>query len=198
MTVAAGDPQSPQDRSRPKVFGIGFHKTGTKSLGAALGILGYRVCGPVGAKDPDIARKAVTLIDTLAWQYDAFQDNPWPLFYERLDQHHAGSRFVLTVRPEDAWLDSVVSHFGHHDTPMRHYIYGVGHPEGNEQAFLDRYRRHNDEVQAYFRHRPEDFLVIDITAGEGWERLCGFLGLEEPDHPFPKLNTRDRRLGPGY
>lgn len=187
-----------QCSSGPKVFGIGFHKTGTKSLGAALGVLGYRVCGPVGAKDPDIARKAEGLIDALARQYDAFQDNPWPLFYRRLDQHHPGSRFILTVRQEDAWLDSVVSHFGPHDTPMRHYIYGVGHPEGNEQVFLDRYRRHNEEVQAYFRHRPEDILVIDITAGEGWEPLCGFLGLETPNHPFPKLNTRDCRMGPGY
>ncbi len=28
---------------RPKVFGIGFHKTGTTSLGRALRALGYRV-----------------------------------------------------------------------------------------------------------------------------------------------------------
>ena len=138
------------------------------------------------------------MIDALAWQYDAFQDNPWPLFYERLDVHHPGSQFILTVRSPDTWLDSVLSHFGHHDTPMRHYIYGVGHPEGNEEVFLERYRRHNDEVQAYFRSRPGDLLVIDITAGEGWEPLCGFLGLEPPDKNFPKLNTRDRRLGPGY
>ena len=29
-----------------KIFCIGFHKTGTKSLGLALGILGYKVTGP--------------------------------------------------------------------------------------------------------------------------------------------------------
>ncbi|MEE2776427.1 MAG: sulfotransferase [Acidobacteriota bacterium] len=29
-----------------KVFGIGFHKTGTSSLGAALEVLGYRVRAP--------------------------------------------------------------------------------------------------------------------------------------------------------
>ncbi|MYB38984.1 MAG: hypothetical protein F4Y26_16695 [Gammaproteobacteria bacterium] len=53
----AGNPRG-QRSTEPKVFEIGFDKTGTKSLGAALGILGYRVCGPVGAKDPDIAPKA--------------------------------------------------------------------------------------------------------------------------------------------
>ena len=35
-----------------KVFCVGFHKTGTKSLGAALTALGYRVIGPSGARDP--------------------------------------------------------------------------------------------------------------------------------------------------
>jgi len=28
-----------------KIFGIGFHKTGTHSLGAALEILEYKTCG---------------------------------------------------------------------------------------------------------------------------------------------------------
>lgn len=45
-----------------KIFCIGFHKTGTKSLGTALDILGYRVCGPVGVKDPDIAKNVLPLI----------------------------------------------------------------------------------------------------------------------------------------
>lgn len=63
-----------------KIFGLGFQKTGTKSLGAALDILGYRVCGPVGAKDPDIAKNVRPLIHSLVPLYDAFQDNPWPLY----------------------------------------------------------------------------------------------------------------------
>ena len=41
--------------TRPKVFCVGFHKTGTKSLGAALATLGYRVAGPRGTLDPQIA-----------------------------------------------------------------------------------------------------------------------------------------------
>ena len=42
-----------------KVFCLGFHKTGTTSLGVALGILGYRVSGAFGVNDPDIAEHAV-------------------------------------------------------------------------------------------------------------------------------------------
>jgi hypothetical protein len=26
---------------------------------------------------------------------------------------------------------------------------------------------------------------MDITAGDGWEKLCGFLGMPVPDAPFP-------------
>ncbi|HEX8335676.1 MAG TPA: sulfotransferase [Pyrinomonadaceae bacterium] len=35
-------------------------------------------------------------------------------------------------------------------------------------------------------------LVMDITAGDGWEVLCPFLGVEIPDRPFPHEN-RTRR-----
>lgn len=181
-----------------KIFGLGFQKTGTKSLGAALDILGYRVCGPVGAKDLDIAKNVRPLIHSLVPLYDAFQDNPWPLFYEDLDRRYPGSRFIFTVRSPDAWIDSIVAHFGDHDTPMRHYIYGVGHPKGNERVFLERYRRHNDEVRHYFRNRSEDILTMDITRGDGWGPLCDFLGLRRPGVEFPKLNVKGNGLGRGW
>jgi hypothetical protein len=42
---------------RSKVFGIGFHKTGTSSLGRALSMLGYRVADVQGVWDQDIAEE---------------------------------------------------------------------------------------------------------------------------------------------
>ena len=67
--------------TRPKVFCVGFHKTGTKSLGAALATLGYRVAGPRGTLDPQIATNALPLALRLAGDFDAFQDNPWPILF---------------------------------------------------------------------------------------------------------------------
>ena len=29
---------------------------------------------------------------------------------------------------------------------------------------------------------------MDITAGDGWKQLCGFLDLPVPPHPFPHIN----------
>lgn len=191
------DRPAPTDKNGRKIFCVGFHKTGTKSLAAALELLGFRVCGTVGVHDPDIATKASQLIHSFVPRYDAFQDNPWPVFYRELDRCYPGSRFILTVRSADEWIDSAVCHFGTQDTPMRHYIYGAGHPEGNEELYVDRYRRHNDEVREYFRDRPDDLLTMNITCGAGWASLCTFLRVEWPSTPFPRLNTRGNRLRRG-
>ena len=83
---------------------------------------------------PKIARDVEVLAFEQLDRYDAFQDNPWPLLYRELDERCPGSRFVLTLRPTQDWLDSVVHHFGAKDTPMREWIYGVGHPLGNEES----------------------------------------------------------------
>lgn len=177
----------------PKVFGIGFHKTATTSLKRALEDLGYRVTGPNGRNDPDPAATALDMCRNLSRQFDAFQDNPWPLFYREMDELHPSSKFVLTVRPAEEWIRSVTTHFGERDTPMRQWIYGVGHPAGHEATYVGRYERHNREVVEYFAERPDDLVVMRITEGDGWPVLCPFLGLEPPPTPFPRVNSIDSR-----
>jgi hypothetical protein len=172
-----------------KDFAIGFHKTGTKSLGAALAQLRYRVAGPFGAVDPDIARTALPRALRICEEFDAFQDNPWPILFRELDQRFAGSRFILTLRSADDWIASATRHFGRHSTPMRQWIYGAGCPAGNETTYTERFMRHNDDVRAHFAARPEDLLVMDLFAGDGWSKLCGFLGVEAPHRPFPHVNA---------
>ena len=49
-----------------KIFGIGFHKTGTTSLAQALKMLGFSVTGPNGINDPNIADNARYLIQRLS------------------------------------------------------------------------------------------------------------------------------------
>lgn len=171
-----------------KVFGIGFHKTGTSSLRNALERLGYRVTGPNGVYDRRIAENLDWLTAKLSHRYDAFQDNPWPLVFEKMDKLHPGSKFILTVRDPDAWIRSQIGHFGEEDTPMRKMIYGIGHPKGNEEHFKRTMLLHNEKVLAYFRNRPDDLLTMDFTAGDGWEKLCRFLGRPVPDGPFPHVN----------
>ena len=176
-----------------KIFGIGFHKTGTKSLAQALTTLKFSVTGPNGVHDPDIARKAFMYVEELVPKYDAFQDNPWPILFRELDARYPGSKFILTVRTPEEWIRSLVGHFGTTDTPMRAWIYGVGHPQGHETLYLKRYEQHNRDVQAHFKHRPADLLVMDFAAGDGWEKLCPFLGCKIPKSPFPHVNKATER-----
>jgi hypothetical protein len=175
---------------RAKVFCIGFHKTGTSSLRDALSMLGYRVTGPnfqreEGLDWPSLERKALAV----AHQFDAFQDNPWPLVFRFMDEQFPGSRFILTLRDEHAWYASALRHFGSRETPMRRLIYGHGAPAGHEAIYRERYRAHNRMVADYFAQRPSDLLVMQLAYGDGWEQLCPFLGHSRPNAPFPRTNV---------
>lgn len=185
--VLSTRPRKAQSRPlKPKVFCVGFHKTGTKSLRKALETLGYRVTGPDGAQDSAIGHCALAIALCRATEHDGFSGNPWPLLYRELDVAFPGSRFILTVRDEDRWIKSAVGHFGTVDTPTREWIYSVGAPVGNEAPYLARYRRHNAEVLGYFRGR-DDLLVMDLERGDGWKKLCGFLGVAIPASTFPHV-----------
>jgi|LQYC01.1.fsa_nt_gi hypothetical protein len=170
-----------------KVFGIGFPKTGTSSLKNALTTLGYKVKGTFGKHDPDISRKVYEMAFRFVEQYDAFEDVPWCVIYKELDKKYPGSKFILTLRPTEKWIKSAVDYFTK-TNPMKEWIFGSGMPKGNEDIWIPRYERHNREVLEYFKDRPEDLLVMQLTEGEGWEKLCPFLGKEVSATDFPHKN----------
>lgn len=172
-----------------KVFGVGFQKTGTTSLGRALEILGYRVCDVRGAYDPNIADKALDIALSELPHFDAFEDNPWPLLYEEMDQRVDDAKFILTTRPVDEWIKSVTRFFDDQPIPIHDWIYGEPVPHGNEDLYVERYQAHNEEVLDYFEGR-DDFLVFRIAEGEGWEKLCPFLDEPRPRISFPHSNAR--------
>ncbi|MBV1921598.1 MAG: hypothetical protein KUG73_13045 [Pseudomonadales bacterium] len=173
---------------KSKVFCIGFHKTGTSSLAVALDSLGYRVTGPNGVRDPDIATNVLPLAYDLVEEYDAFQDNPWPIIYKELDIKYPNSKFILILRDTESWIKSQIRHFGTQETPMRKWIYGAGCPIGNEEVYIKRFEDHNRDVQRYFANRPHDLLVMDLSSGDGWGKLCPFLGADIPKIEFPHAN----------
>ena len=171
-----------------KVFCIGFHKTGTSSLGVALEELGYKVCGVSHELIPSLQKKDMSEVISLVNSYDAFKDNPWPIIFKELDVLFPGSKFIHTIREEKEWIKSAVNHFQKTPSDMRVLIYGVGFPEGNEDIFINRYRKHNDEVAKYFEKRPDDLLTLNLKHANPWIALCKFLDKPVPDHPFPVIN----------
>lgn len=178
---------------RPKVFGIGFHKTATSSLGDALGQLGYRVRQGFGFESEDIAASIAERAAEVAERYDAFEDNPWPLLYAAMDEKFPGSKFIATWREPEAWFKSVDRHFGKDSTRMREWIYGPGNgaPRGKHDVYVGRYIRHYEEVEEYFRGRPNDYLRLELGSNFNWSTICSFLNVTEPNVPFPKSNVRE-------
>jgi len=175
--------------SNTKIFCIGFQKTGTSSMGKALKILGYKVTGPNGINDPAIAIKVYQEAKKLTKKFDAFQDNPWPVIYKWCYENYPDAKFILTVRDPDKWYTSSLRHFGTKSTCMREWIYGATHgsPANNRDCWIQRYTSHNVEVTEFFKDKP-NFLMIDVTQGDGWDKVCPFLGKPIPGMPFPHAN----------
>ncbi len=184
------DRQEEPKRFDGKIFCIGFQKTGTSTIRDALRVLGYRVCGVRYHLIGPIRRSDLRPVHEMVAQFDAFEDNPWPLLFRELDRDYPGSRFIMTIRDEAPWLRSVVNHLGVLPDRMQKLVYGHGAPGGYEDVALARYRRHNEEVFAHFADRPDDILVLDFTKGDGWAEICGFLGCPIPSTALPHANKR--------
>ena len=188
----------------PKVFGIGFQKTGTSSLAEALEILGYRTNHGVFINHPEkrrslwipspltnenIAAQALPL----ASQYDGLTDNPWPLLYRELDAAFPGAKFILTTRDPQRWIASLIQHFGDRESDVLEWIYGCRSLRGNEDRCLQVYAAHNAAVRAYFANRPGALLELNFDQASHWTELCAFLGKSIPLKPFPHANTAAER-----
>jgi hypothetical protein len=178
---------------RARIFGIGLSKTGTHSLTRALDVLG-RSC--VHFPDPGLMLDG--RYEEALGDHDAATDVSVAAFYPQLDRAFPGSRFVLTLRDVEAWLDSVEDHRrrrAHETDPacpkaaVRQLLYATrGFDRG---VFRRAYHEHERSVRAYFADRPDDLLILDLCAEPSWDALCAFLGEPIPGAPFPHLNARE-------
>jgi len=183
-----------------RIFGIGLHKTATNSLTSALRILGFDAShweSPRKARNIWFEMKDAGRSLTIERHY-ATSDLPVSILYRELDAAYPGSKFVLTVRPEQEWLNSVRSHWDTAHNPWRAswdtdcftnriHTEVYGRKSFDEKVFLERYRKHNEDVYDYFLGRPGDLLCMDMGRfGDGWPALCGFLGKIVPNVPYPR------------
>jgi hypothetical protein len=182
-----------------KVIGLGLNKTGTKTLQCALRRLGYERLASCRRDllldyrngDPEPALAVVE-------QHDLCEDWPYPLMYaEIFERFGPSARYVLTLRKSpSAWLDSLKAHSLRTDPDFhcRTLAYGYAYPHGAEAEHLRFYERHEREVTAFFAARGASASLLQVCweRGDGWDRLCGFLGLPAPDEPFPHENPAFR------
>jgi hypothetical protein len=184
-------------RKTIKVFGVGLSKTGTTTLGKCLELLGYRVL------DFDLEALEAFQRGDFGYalektkHYDAFEDIPWFMLYEELDALFPDALFILTTRINAArWVESGKAHAARHRDHL--------HASVATKSFIDFYTArgvdwtdpgeiytyHNSRVMSYFRDRPGKLLTVCWENGDGWEKLCTFLGVDVPvGVPFPHANA---------
>lgn len=178
-----------------RIFGVGLNKTGTRSLADALEVLGFTATH-WGANDDLLRahREGVPLL-SYAPQTDAYLDlRAVERWFDVLDEQYPGSRFILTSRDLEPWLDSREQH-------VRRIQVKVAEGATNHWTEIDRvgwtrlWHEHHEAVRTYFAGRA-DLLEMDISKGDGWDVLCPFLRVDVPDEPWPWIgrSTWRRRI----
>jgi hypothetical protein len=209
---------------KQKIFCVGLNKTGTTSLGKALENLGMAVA-PQHLGEPlvyDWARRDFRRIVRLCRFFQAFQDVPFslPFTFQAVDMACPRSKFILTVRQNaDQWCQSLIRFhskvFGRGNLPTIEdlKVATCSYPGYAFDAYMaafsvhgtslyqpemlrQYYEAHNAAVTEYFRHRPKDLLVLDVSTPNAFADLCRFLGKEESGGEFPWENRTDDFLCP--
>lgn len=191
------------DFEREKIFGIGLSRTGTLSLNSALNRLGFHAIHWTNPMTMDLIDRDDFLL------FDAFTDISVSHQFEWLYHTFPKSKFVVTTRDAQSWLASVVLHYQNNhgqgrirdvgQSPSRQRFQGKAalvHDNiyGGVDSWLDAYSRYHDRVHSFFQDKPrERFLEMSIVGGDGYEKLCAFLGVPVPDEPFPNSNRSTER-----
>jgi hypothetical protein len=193
------------------VIGVGFGRTGTLSLKAALEQVGFGPCQHMVPLLDDAERSALLCAaadgdpGSLDKAFDGFRSSvDWPgtYFWRELTSRHPHAKVILTVRDPEKWYDSAErtiyavanSRRGKPLSPtmavcsrMLDRVVWNGTFDGrfgDRAEAIRRFEEHNAAVRAEIA--PERLLEFEIR--DGWEPLCDFLGVAVPDEPFPRLN----------
>ena len=170
------------NKNPKKIFCIGSIKTGTSSLYKAFRILGYKSVKlfEVPLYFDKGSKKYVDKIKKSG--FEVFVDYPIgdKDLYKIIDKQIPNSKFILTIRDPKSHKISYSNYFKNHPWP--------GIRENITETIIEMKKR-EQEVINYFKNRENDLLIINIIKGEGWEKICKFLGKPIPNKPFPRKNV---------
>lgn len=202
------------------VIGLGVGRTGTYSLKKALERLGQGPCHHMEEvlhhMPEQVPLWAAAAHGRPDWGaiykgYGSAVDWPTAGFTRELVAAYPSARFILTVRSPESWAESFSETIGkvldiRDQLPPQmqdwlgmasQVIANTGFPARLSLPELAQaFQAHTEVVKAAI---PADQLLV-YEVREGWEPLCGFLGMPVPDEPFPRTNSRiefwDRLSGP--
>ena len=177
-----------------KIFGIGWAKTGTKTLGECFRILGFKHQSTRLDLVKELEKGDLNKIIKIAKRKETFEDWPWTILYREMDQFFPDSKFILTYRDPDNWLKSYLNMLDYegkasnHINRIRRYLYRLPFPNVTGDELKRRYIEHFNQVHEYFSNKSDSLLVVNWENGDGWEEICNFIDLPIPNKPFPHSN----------
>ena len=184
------------------VFNIGLNRSGTTSLTKALNILNipsihYTSDGTVWHQNQTRQIEKLIqenlannnkLLQGLDKKFMGFSDFNGEFYFTKLYKQYPHSKFILTSRPVEDWIRSVV-HMERYQKPQSYSNSKLELLQLREK--VKHYFNTKKRVKSFFEDKPGKLLEIDIPSGDGWEVLCTFLGKPIPNIPFPYLNQSE-------
>lgn len=179
-----------------KYICVGNPKTGTSSLLKAFQILEYKCASYDLEKALNHIMEEEDVLVNQAKDFNFLKDWPCRFLYKEIDQRYENCKFILTIRDEEKWVNSYTNHVSSEipDSITNRYrlkTLGINPREYlHDKEFLieNVYRKNNQDVLDYFKYRPNDLFIIDITKENKWDSLCKFLKKPIPNEKFPHEN----------
>lgn len=169
-----------------KIFCIGFNKTGTRSLHHAFLRLGIRSQHNIKKRYRRRFKSPENPSGDVFREYDAFSDiHGMAREFRDLDNEFPNSKFILNTRDRDDWIKSRI---GHIEKNRLRQDYTGGWLEIDVDKWVADYEEHHSAVMDYFKDRPDDLLIFNVTAGDSYAKLCPFLGVPVVEESFPHMN----------
>lgn len=188
-----------------KVIGTGFGRTGTDSMRDALDLLGFGPCHHMrellrdSVQKQEWRRLAVSAVpdwSRVLGGYRSCVDWPSAHYWPQLADTFPEAKVILTWRSAESWwrsfeqtiLPRLLADTETEETAPGSQLISLrvfgGRPLTREHC-LAVYEANVAAVRA--RIAPDRLLVFEL--GEGWDKLCRFLGTPVPATAFPHRNT---------
>ncbi len=185
------------------VIGTGFGRTGTDSMREALNMLGFGRCHHMREvnNDPEQKRlwRAVAAGTAVSWSelfagYQSCVDWPSAHYWRQLIDVYPNAKVVLTYRSPESWWESFSktilvgitrsTDLGSIGVALIRETVFSGRA-GDRDYAMGVYQANVDAVLATV---PKERLLVH-ELGDGWEPLCGHLGVPVPEQAYPSGNS---------
>lgn len=207
-----------QSIGKRKYFCVGRNKTGTTSLKQAFIDLGFVVAEQDVAEelyDDYFFKGEYEKIIDFCKTGQVFQDVPFSHYelVESLDKAYPNSKFILTVRDSaDQWYNSITKyhakmHGFNGRTPTYEDIVNCSYRRKGflkrltidshgttaedpyeKETLVKHYHAHNSYIIDYFKDRPQDLLVLNISEPDAYNSFTSFIGVVSSRNNFPWEN----------